>query len=376
MTHPSLEYVLVGCIAAAVTFVLTPLARALAIRIGAVAQPRDRDVHAVAIPRMGGVALFGGVSLALFVASRLPSLHASFDSGPELGWVIGAGAIICAIGILDDKYELDSLTKLAGQVLATGLMVTRGGVQLAYLSVPFGDVGTVSLGRDAGIPITILLTLVTINAMNFIDGLDGLAAGVTIISASAFFVFSYHLSQQGYYLHVGAAPTLLAAVLAGACLGFLPHNFYPARLFMGDSGSMLVGLLLAAAATTATTSADPQAFSRAFTSLPFLLPLLPIGLMAIPFIDLLLAVVRRVRRGRSPFAPDKLHLHHRLLEIGHSQRRAVLLLYFWSALAAGCLVALTYESGHWIVVTVVAGLCVLGVLLLLVPRLRRGERLP
>jgi UDP-GlcNAc:undecaprenyl-phosphate GlcNAc-1-phosphate transferase len=373
MRHPSLEYLLVGCVAAAVTFVLTPLARAVAVRIGAIAQPRDRDVHAVAIPRMGGVALFGGVSLALFVAWRLPSLQTSFRSGPEMGWVIGAAAIICAIGILDDKYELDSLTKLAGQVLATGLMVTKGGVQLAYLGVPFGDVGTISLGRDAGIPITILLTLVTINAMNFIDGLDGLAAGVTVISAGAFFVFSYHLSQQGYQ-HAGAVPTLLAAVLAGACLGFLPHNFYPARLFMGDSGSMLVGLLLAASATTATTSVDPQAFHGAFTSLPFLLPLLPIGVLAIPFIDLLLAVVRRVRRGRSPFAPDKLHLHHRLLEIGHSQRRAVLLLYFWSALAAGCLVALTYESGHWIVVTVVAGLCVVGILLLFVPRLRRGER--
>jgi UDP-GlcNAc:undecaprenyl-phosphate GlcNAc-1-phosphate transferase len=372
MTHPSLAYVLVGCIAAAVTFVCTPLARALAIRVGAIAQPRDRDVHAVAIPRMGGVALFAGVGLALFVASRLPSLQASFKNGPEMGWVVGAGAIICAIGILDDKYELDSLTKLAGQVLATGLMVTAGGVQLLDLYTPFGDIGTISLGRDAGIPITILLTLVTINAMNFIDGLDGLAAGVAIIAAGAFFVFAYHLSQQGY-LTVGAAPTLLAAVVAGACIGFLPHNFYPARLFMGDSGSMLVGLLLSAAATTATTTVDPQALNG-LNSLPFLIPLLPIGLLAIPFVDLLLAVIRRVRRGRSPFAPDKLHLHHRLLEIGHSQRRAVLLLYFWSALLAGCLVALTYDEGHWIVFTSVCSLAALGVLLLLVPRLRRSSR--
>jgi UDP-GlcNAc:undecaprenyl-phosphate GlcNAc-1-phosphate transferase len=159
-------------------------------------------------------------------------------------------------------------------------------------------------------------------------------------------------------------------VLAGACIGFLPHNFYPARLFMGDSGSMLVGLLLAAAATTATTTADPQAI-RGVNALPFLIPLLPIGLMALPFIDLLLAVARRVRRGRSPFAPDKMHLHHRLLEIGHSQRRAVLLLYFWSALLAGTVVALTYTHGHWIVLTTLSSLAAIGVLLLLVPRLRR-----
>ena len=373
MTHPSLEYLLVGCIAAGVTFLFTPIARTIALRVGAIAQPRDRDVHAVAIPRMGGVALLAGISLALFVASRMPSLRASFTNGPEMGWVVGAGAIICAIGILDDKYELDSLTKLAGQVLATGLMVTAGGVQLAVIWVPFGDVGTVSLGRDAGIPVTILLALVTINAMNFIDGLDGLAAGVAIISASAFFVFSYHLSQQGFS-NVGAAPSLLAAVLAGACIGFLPHNFYPARLFMGDSGSMLVGLMLSAAATTATTTVDPQAFTRGINYLPLLIPLLPIGLLAIPFIDLLLAVIRRVRRGRSPFAPDKMHLHHRLLQIGHSQRRAVLLLYFWSALVAGSLVALTYQHGHWIVVTTVSTLGLIGILLLLIPRLRHRQQ--
>src|SRR5207248_1440134 len=150
MTHPSLEYLLVGCIAAIVTFVLTPLARAIAIRIGAIALPRDRDVHAVAIPRMGGVALFAGIGLALFVASRLPSLQASFDSGPDMRWVIGAGAIICALGVIDDKYELDSLTKLAGQVLATGLMVTKGGVQLADVYIP--GIGIVSLGSDWGIP--------------------------------------------------------------------------------------------------------------------------------------------------------------------------------------------------------------------------------
>jgi UDP-GlcNAc:undecaprenyl-phosphate/decaprenyl-phosphate GlcNAc-1-phosphate transferase len=366
-SHPSLEYVLVACVAAAVTFMLTPIARRVAIRWQALAMPRDRDVHAVATPRLGGVALFTGFALALFVAARLPSLDRSFDNGPEMPWVVLSAAIICAVGIIDDRYELDSLTKLAGQVLACGIMVTKGGVQL--LLIPLGH-STVSLGRDLGIPVTILFALLIINAMNFIDGLDGLASGVTVIAASAFFVFSFHMAKDGF-TDVSAAPTLLAAALAGACAGFLPHNFWPARIFMGDSGSMVVGLVLAAAATSATTSADPQAFDSALGSVAFYLPLLiPVAVLALPFIDLSLAIVRRVRKGRSPFAPDKQHLHHRLLELGHSHRRAVLLLYFWSALVAAAGVGVSFENEQWFVVASLGTLAVVGILVSVVPGVR------
>jgi len=369
--HPSLEYLLVACVAATVAFVLTPIARRVAIRWQALAMPRDRDVHAVATPRMGGVALFIGFALSLFVAARLPSLDRSFESGPEMPWVVVSAAIICAVGIIDDRYELDSLTKLAGQVLACGLMVTKGGVQL--LLIPLGH-STVSLGRDLGIPITILFALLIINAMNFIDGLDGLASGVTVIAATAFFVFSFHLAKDGF-TDVSAAPTLLAAALAGACAGFLPHNFWPARIFMGDSGSMVVGLVLAAAAATATTQADPQAFDSALGSLAFYLPLLiPLAVLALPFVDLVLAVIRRVRKRRSPFAPDKQHLHHRLLELGHSHRRAVLLLYFWSALVAFAGVGVSFEHEQWFVVGSLCALAAVGLLLSLVPRLRGRAR--
>jgi UDP-GlcNAc:undecaprenyl-phosphate GlcNAc-1-phosphate transferase len=370
-SHPSLEYLLVACVAAAVTFLLTPVARRVAVRSKAVAKPRDRDVHAVATPRMGGVALFVGFALALFVAARLPSLHRSFENGPDMPWVVISAAVICAVGIIDDRYELDSLTKLAGQVLASGLMVTLGGVQLAF--IPLGET-TVSLGRDLAIPVTILLTVVTINAMNFIDGLDGLAAGVTLIAAGAFFLFSYHLAQDGY-TDVTAAPTLLAAALAGACAGFLPHNFWPARIFMGDSGSMVVGLMLSAAATSATTSADPQVFDRALGALPLALPLLvPLAVFALPFVDLVLAVFRRARKLRSPFAPDKQHLHHRLLELGHSHRRAVLLLYFWSALVAFAGVGLSFKGGKWYVIWTLSVLVVVGALVSVVPGLRARAR--
>lgn len=377
MTHPSLEYVLVACIAAAVSFLLTPLARWAAIRWGAVAVPRNRDVHAVATPRMGGVAIFGGLALALFVAGKLPTLSAAFNTGPRMQWVLAAAAIICVLGVIDDRYELDSLTKLAGQVLATGLMVTQGGVQLNEMWVPWGGVdggSTLSFGRNLGIPVTILLTVLTINALNFIDGLDGLAAGVTAIAGSAFFVFSYHLSQQGFQ-SFPAPPTLIAAVLVGACIGFLPHNFFPARIFMGDSGSMLVGLMLSAAATTATTTADPQAFNTGLGTLPLYLGLLiPISVLALPFVDLTLAVIRRVSKLRSPFAPDKRHVHHRLLQLGHSHRRAVLLLYFWSALLSFGGVGLSFQTGRALVITLLCSLAVLGVLFSVIPALRYRMR--
>jgi UDP-GlcNAc:undecaprenyl-phosphate/decaprenyl-phosphate GlcNAc-1-phosphate transferase len=372
--HPRLEYVLVACVAASVTYLLTPLARRVAIWWGAVARPRDRDVHAVAIPRMGGVALFLGFAAALFMADRLPALRAAFRNGPEMSWILVAGAVICFVGVLDDIYELDSLTKLAGQVLATGIMVTAGGVQLAEIYLPWGNSGTVSLGRDLGIPVTILLTVLTINAINFIDGLDGLAAGVTVIASAAFFVFSYHLASANF-LDVAAAPTLLSATLAGTCLGFLPHNFFPARVFMGDSGSMLVGLMLSAAATTATTNTDPQVFSRGFGSVPLMLPLLiPLAVLIVPLGDLMLAIVRRISRGQSPFAPDKQHLHHRLLELGHSHRRAVLLMYFWSALLAFAGVAFAIFHGPWVGLIVLAAGVAVGVLVSSVPRLRTRIR--
>jgi UDP-GlcNAc:undecaprenyl-phosphate GlcNAc-1-phosphate transferase len=373
-THPSLEYALVCVLAAGGSYLLTPLARAIAIWWKALAWPRDRDVHAAATPRMGGVALFLGFAMAIAVARSLPTLQSSFVQGPDFAWILAAGGFLCAVGVLDDRYELDSLTKLAGQVVAAGIMVTKGGVQLSVIYLPFGDIGLFSLGTDLGIPITILLTVVTINAVNFIDGLDGLAAGVTAISALAFFAFSYHLAQVGR-VDVAAAPTLLCAALAGACIGFLPHNFAPARIFMGDSGSMFVGLMLSAATVTATTATDPSTFQGSEGSLPLYLPLLiPLAVLAIPFVDLSLAIFRRLRRGQSPFAPDKQHLHHRMLEIGHTHRRAVLLLYFWSALLAGGGVTLSVTRRTTDVFFVLGGLCVLGLVASLIPRMQVRAR--
>src|ERR671926_389888 len=333
------EYAVVLLTAALVTFLATPVVRLVAVRWRMMAAPRERDVHVIPTPRGGGVAMYLGVAAA----------------------------------VLDDKFGLDALTKLTGQIAAAGVMVLLG-VQLAFVFLPVADIGTLSLGPDIGVPLTILLTVLTVNALNFIDGLDGLAAGVSAIAALAFFAYSYNLGIVGYG-DVASAPALITAVLAGACLGFLPHNFNPARIFMGDSGSMLVGLMLSAAAVTATGGVDPQSFDSAASLLPLALPLLvPIAILFIPFVDLVMAVIRRSLRGKSPFSPDKMHLHHRLLSIGHSHRRAVLVMYFWAALLSFGAVGLSITGGRAELLIAIAVLLVVGVIVVLSPRARRAAR--
>ena len=362
------EYLLVLLVAAGVTWLLTPLVRRLALAIGAVAEPRDRDVHDHAIPRLGGLAMYGGVCAAFLVAHSLPALSAIFKYS-DVEAVVVAGGVICLLGIADDKWQLDAVTKLAGQTVAAGVMVLLG---LQMLTVTFPGVGAIILSTW-GVPITVLLVLVTVNAVNFIDGLDGLLAGVGAIAALALFFFSYGLASGRVTFGVAqeriSAPTLIAVVLAGACLGFLPHNFNPARIFMGDAGSMLVGLMLAASVTSLTgqfnySNLPPKA------AFPVLLPVvLPLAVLAVPFVDLVLAVVRRTRAGQSPFSPDKRHLHHRLLEIGHSQTRAVVIMYFWTALIAFTGVAVSL-AGAGMVLGVAGAIALVGLLALNLPRLR------
>jgi len=362
------EYLLVLCVAAGVTYLLTPVARRFAVRIGALAEPRDRDVHAIPTPRLGGLAMYAGVCAAFFVAHALPSLSGVFKYS-DVKSIVVAGGVIVLIGFVDDRWGLDALTKLAGQTVAAGVMVLLG-LQLLTITLP--GTGAIALGPES-VPLTVGLALLTVNAVNFIDGLDGLAAGVGAIAALALFAFSYSLSSgqvtSGLAQERISSPTLIAVVLAGACLGFLPHNFNPARVFMGDSGAMLIGLMLAASVTSLTGQFDYSNLP-AKAAFPVLLPLLlPLAVLAVPIVDLLLAVVRRTRAGRSPFSPDKAHLHHRLLEIGHSHTRAVLIMYFWTALLAFSGVAVTL-TGAFQVLGVAATLALLALLALALPRLR------
>jgi UDP-GlcNAc:undecaprenyl-phosphate/decaprenyl-phosphate GlcNAc-1-phosphate transferase len=376
---PVREYLLVCLVAAAVTFLLTGVVRLLALRIGAVAYPRKRDVHLAPIPRMGGVAMYGGVLAGMFLANNLPALSRGFDYSNEASAVVVAGGLIVLVGALDDRFELDSLTKLAGQVTAAGILVLAG-VQWFAVWVPWGGdsshSGTfLSLGTNQGQLLTVLLALAMVNAMNFVDGLDGLASGIGLISATATCAFCLGLLQKQGGDVSAYPPALIAATIAGACLGFLPHNFQPARIFMGDSGSMLIGLMLAMASTSASGKMTYTTMNGKDTLALFSPLLVVAAVLFVPLLDLVLAVVRRTRAGKSPFHADKMHLHHRLLEIGHSQRRAVLLIYLWAAMVAFGAVSLTLFNV--VVVAWVVGLGVLvAAIISAIPRMRARNSLP
>ncbi|MEV0251953.1 MraY family glycosyltransferase [Nocardia sp. NPDC050712] len=365
---PLRELLLVLLISATVTFLATGGIRTLAIAFGAVAVPRERDVHVKPIPRMGGVGMYIGLVSAVLFAHQLPALRRGFDYAPDIPAVLVAATLIVVVGIVDDRWGLDALTKFAGQVTAAGVMAVMG---LSWYSIynVFTN-STVLLDALQGGLVTVGVTVTLVNAMNFVDGLDGLAAGLGLICAGAVFVFAVGLmNEQGGSVDT-YPPALLAAALAGACLGFLPHNFSPARIFMGDSGSMLIGLVLAAVSTSASGRIPLQGFgTRDIVGL--LSPLLLVGaVMFIPVLDLVLAIVRRVRAGVSFSTPDKMHLHHRLLQIGHSQRRVVLLIYLWVGVLAFGAVGSSLMDRTVVVLVMAAGL-LFALVVTAVPGLRR-----
>lgn len=366
------EYLLTILVAALVAYLLTPSVRRFAVWFGAQAVPRERDVHVIPTPRLGGLAMFGGMVAALVVATGLPEMRKVLgDGGISVSKaLLLAGGLIVLIGIVDDRWEVDALTKFAGQVAAAGIFIMQG-IQIYVIPLPTGD--SLSLPPAYGVPLTVLVVVATINAVNFIDGLDGLAAGVVGIAALALFSYAYLLSRTNGLTTLSAA-TLIAAVLFGMCAGFLPHNFSPAKIFMGDTGSMLIGLLLSASTIMLTGQFDPAILANGL--FPFFVPVLLVpAVAAVPFMDMLLAVWRRTNQGRSPFAPDKQHLHHRLLELGHSTRRAVLIMYFWVGLLASGLVGLALFDAAWITLGLTLLVAVAGVLLMLrIPGRRRAAR--
>jgi UDP-GlcNAc:undecaprenyl-phosphate GlcNAc-1-phosphate transferase len=315
--------------------------------------------------------MLGGLAAGILVASRLPFLSRAHDQVfHDARTVLVAGLIICAVGALDDLIELDAITKLVGQLIAVGFMVFQG---VQFFSIALPGVGQLSLLPIQSALFTILLVVGTVNAVNFVDGLDGLASGVVLIGAVAFFVFSYDLAaSSGETLAITAA--LLCAALAGACVGFLPHNLYPARIFMGDSGSMLLGLVLAGSALSltgqfATVQLQGGSGFGGSNFLPTLLPLLlPLAIFLVPLLDLVLAVVRRTRRGQAFYHPDKEHLHHRLLELGHSQQRAVVVMWCWAALIAFGAVVVSLYSGLYVWLGLGAGLAITLIATFAVPR--------
>jgi UDP-GlcNAc:undecaprenyl-phosphate GlcNAc-1-phosphate transferase len=366
------EYALVFLVAAAVTYVLTPLVRRIAIATHTIHAPRARDTHTKPTPLLGGLAMYGGLVAGLLVASRLSFLQDPFGSGSrtEAGLLV-AGAFVVVVGFADDRWGLSALSKLAAQVAAAGILVWSGQA-LPWLPTPGG--GVFLFEPDLSVTLTILLIVVTMNAINFIDGLDGLAAGITAVAALSFLVYSYTLIRT-----IGATsqslPAVSSALLAGMCLGFLPHNFFPARIFMGDIGAMLLGLLLAYGPISSTASLAPALLTNyghnALNRFPTLLPLLvPAAIFAIPYADLMFAIIRRTRAGKPLMAADRQHLHHRLLNIGHSYRQSVLLMYLWAALFSVTVVSLSLVRSPLAVFAAATVIAVLALLPATMPRLR------
>nr|WP_314843301.1 MraY family glycosyltransferase [uncultured Microbacterium sp.] len=326
------QYLLTVLVTAAITFVLTWVVLKLSLRFKLYPAIRERDVHTTPKPRLGGVAIFGGIAIAIGISAANP-FFATMWMPPRTMWAILAAALLIAIiGVVDDLWDLDWMIKLGAQFLAAAIITVGGGLQI--LSLPFGDL--IVFSSWLSITITIFAIVIVMNAVNFIDGLDGLVAGVCLIANGVFFAYSYILTRDTGASSYFNLASFLAAVLIGACVGFLPFNWSPAKLFMGDSGALVLGLLMATSAIAVTgqlepSALDPERLGRSQLLGAFIPVLLPLLVVLLPLLDFGLAVLRRMHAGKSPFSPDRKHLHHRMLDLGHRDRDAVLIFYAWTA---------------------------------------------
>lgn len=354
---------------AVVTCILCFVVYRLSMRFGWHPPVRERDVHTVPKPRLGGVAMYLAAMLALAVCQLRPEFALVYVDTGRVWGIIGAVTVIVAVGVVDDLIELDWMTKLAGQIVAAVLLAWQG---VSIVSLPIGGL---TVGSPAmSMALTVFLVVLVMNAVNFIDGLDGLVAGVAIIANGVFLLYAYFLGEIAGQTARFTLAALLSAILVGVCLGFLPWNWHPSKMFMGDGGALMVGLVMATSAIAVTGEVDPSAI-RSEDFLPAFLPLIiPLAVLVVPLLDFTLAFTRRILAGRAPFAADRQHLHHRLLDLGHSQRRAVLLFYAWTTvIAVGALLGLVVQPSWLALVFVGLGclLCLLATLAPISPRARR-----
>ncbi|MGI8939149.1 MAG: glycosyltransferase family 4 protein [Iamia sp.] len=326
LTPSTAAYGVVFAVAFGITLVLTPVAGWVARRVGALAQPDERKVHEVPTPYLGGLAMLLGLVGALAVAWQMDAFSAIF-AAPRASIGVTLGAVIaCAVGTIDDLRPVSPPAKMSGLVLA-GCTLYLLGASVVILPLPFLD--QVLLSPDMAPLVTVLWVLVVANATNFIDGLDGLAAGIVAIAAGAFFLYGHRVAGEAAVIRPDNPSPMLAVIIVGICVGFLPYNFHPARIFMGDGGALMLGVLMAGS-TMLVGGQSPNQFSGQVVF--FYLPLIPIVIMGVPILDTLWAIIRRARKGQSPAHADKDHLHHRLMRLGHGQRRSVLILWTWTGL--------------------------------------------
>ena len=333
-------YLLMMAIAATVTFFGTFTVLKLSHRYKLYPQIRARDVHTKPTPRLGGVAMFVGFLVTVTIAGLLGWFKSVYAEPIHIIAIIFAAFLITLIGFLDDLYDLDWSLKLAGQFLVAGILAWQG-VQIVSLPIAGLTIGSFGISFLA----TVFLAVLIMNAVNFIDGLDGLVAGVVLIGTAVFFAYSYLLAIQTSPTNYFNLSSLLSAIVIGMCLGFLPYNWHRAKIFMGDSGAMLLGLLMATSALTVTGQIDPYSVSRG-EMIPAYIPLiLPLAILVLPLLDFALAVIRRLRAGKSPFTADREHLHHRLQDFGHTHLGSVWVFYIWTALISlTCLSFFFFET--------------------------------
>jgi UDP-GlcNAc:undecaprenyl-phosphate GlcNAc-1-phosphate transferase len=364
------EYLLICVVALAVTYLMTPFVRALAVVIKAVTPLRERDVHTVPIPRLGGVAIFAGLAAATVVARQLPYLKGVYVSGQMTGVLLGA-AVICLIGAIDDVRELDWMTKFAGQVLAAGVMAYKG---VIMLHVPFFGTSTV-LPQPVLIGVTVLIVLVTTNAVNFIDGLDGLAAGIVAIAALAFFIYSYLLSYTFNPPNVFSHCDVRHRGDPGLLPGLPAAQLQPRPALHGRFGRAAARPAPRRRNDLDHRNVDPSAVSGDQVTAALLPIIAPLAVLSIPFLDMVLAVFRRARAGQKPWHPDSKHLHHRMLQIGHGHRGAVLILYLWAAVLAFGTVSWAIVGGWPTLAGIAVAVVVAVTLTAYLPRWMRNRRL-
>jgi UDP-GlcNAc:undecaprenyl-phosphate GlcNAc-1-phosphate transferase len=352
-------YAAVFAVSFLTTLGLTPVVRRLAIRRNLLVAPGERLVHEKPMPNIGGVAMLGGVMAGMLVAALMGDFEDVFQSSTAPLGIVVAAMVIFSVGLLDDVRKVhgegvSAPAKLAGIVLA-GSILSLAGVSTIFFRVPF--LGIFSLTPDLSALLTVLWVAGMANAINFIDGLDGLAAGITAIAAGSFFLYGVRLDDVGVLASGNIGPLIALTTLA-VCLGFLPYNFRASHIMMGDSGALLLGLLMASSTIAVGGSTDTEFSGQSFF---FFAPLfIPLVILGVPMIDTAFAIVRRASRRAGVATADKEHLHHRLMRLGHGRRRSVLILWGWTALLSGVVLYPTYTGrGDAVVPIGIAGLALL-----------------
>lgn len=330
------HYVFTLILTGALTFTLTWVVWRVSMRYKLYPGIRERDVHKTPTPRLGGVAMFLGVLAAFALSTVVPYFDIIWSDGTQIAAILGATLLIVLVGVADDLWDLDWFLKLGAQFLVAWIVVGPGGVQIYYLPIE----GMTYVSGWVSVIVSMLVIVVVMNAVNFIDGLDGLVAGVALIANGVFFAYTYLLARDLEYSSYSTLSAFIAIAVVGVCLGFLPFNWNPARLFMGDGGALMVGLLMAVSALLVTGSlpqallADNDQFGRSQLLGAFIPVILPMAVVLLPLLDFGMAVIRRMAKGKSPFSPDRKHLHHRMLDMGHSDRDAVLIFYSWTTVVS------------------------------------------